>query len=381
MRPVKKLSDLEIDEVSLVDRPANQHGLVAIAKRGAKEEAMPEIYDAEGYPVEEDELQEGDVVYDEQGAEYVFTEDVGDDGTSGQFDDGDVDEGYADQYEGELVGKRGPLNLGDKVVRRTRNVANLGRRRGRQAGERATAAYQGARTNVSEARRGFNTGWGGQTPLTHSDFGGNAARTRGAAVGSHLRQNRVGYGAGAGVTSLGAAGGGGAYVHHRRSQTAKSLGSQVYEELSKALDDGDRDEVIAKAMDLVEEAGYRASQAERVAKQLADERDLEEFVELAKGYDVPADPEDLGLVLKNCADFLPDDQLALLDRVLASVSDDRFVEKGYAGDMGPSEIMDQVQVLALDAVSKADISPAEAVVGLFETNPEAYDQYLAEQRG
>jgi hypothetical protein len=32
-RTVKRLYDLEIDEISLVDRPANQHGLVAIAKR------------------------------------------------------------------------------------------------------------------------------------------------------------------------------------------------------------------------------------------------------------------------------------------------------------------------------------------------------------
>ena len=34
-RQVKRLSNLEIDEISLVDRPANQHGLVAIAKATA----------------------------------------------------------------------------------------------------------------------------------------------------------------------------------------------------------------------------------------------------------------------------------------------------------------------------------------------------------
>ena len=32
MSRVRKLTDIEIDEVSVVDRPANQHGLIAFSK-------------------------------------------------------------------------------------------------------------------------------------------------------------------------------------------------------------------------------------------------------------------------------------------------------------------------------------------------------------
>ena len=64
-RMVKRLSQLEIDEVSLVDRPANQHGLVAIAKND-QEDAMPDLFDAEGTPVELEDLQVGDFVYDDE---------------------------------------------------------------------------------------------------------------------------------------------------------------------------------------------------------------------------------------------------------------------------------------------------------------------------
>ena len=74
-----QLSDLEIDEVSTVDRPANQHGLITFSKstgmgEGYTEEVtMPgeneiEVFDADGQPI--DELAHGDVVYDQDGNEF-----------------------------------------------------------------------------------------------------------------------------------------------------------------------------------------------------------------------------------------------------------------------------------------------------------------------
>lgn len=63
---------MEIDEISLVDRPANQHAAVVIAKR--EEETVPEeIYNEAGEPVAFDALEEGDVVYDGDGNAYQFT--------------------------------------------------------------------------------------------------------------------------------------------------------------------------------------------------------------------------------------------------------------------------------------------------------------------
>jgi hypothetical protein len=85
MSRVRKLTDIEIDEVSVVDRPANQHGLIAFSKSqtgdGSEYEGgtMPPdadvIYDVDGDEVDPGLLEHGDVVYDDAGNEYVFVED------------------------------------------------------------------------------------------------------------------------------------------------------------------------------------------------------------------------------------------------------------------------------------------------------------------
>lgn len=79
-KSVKKLFDLEIDEVSVVDRAANQHSLIAFAKSANAgevntpvEESMPdEIYDEAGNAVTVDMLEVGDVVFDADGVAYEW---------------------------------------------------------------------------------------------------------------------------------------------------------------------------------------------------------------------------------------------------------------------------------------------------------------------
>lgn len=79
MPKAKFVSDMEIDEISLVDRPANQHALVTIAKRRVTEEdEVPEsndFYDIDGNVVDQEELSLGDHVFDAEGVEYVVSED------------------------------------------------------------------------------------------------------------------------------------------------------------------------------------------------------------------------------------------------------------------------------------------------------------------
>lgn len=65
-RKVRQLSELTIDEISLVDKGANQHARTVIAKRHEENE-MDEYFDAEGNPVDVASLELGDVVYDENG--------------------------------------------------------------------------------------------------------------------------------------------------------------------------------------------------------------------------------------------------------------------------------------------------------------------------
>ena len=113
-RPVSKLFDIEIDEVSVVDRPANQGGLIAFAKNAGngagpsvQEDHMPVYTNADGVPVDTDKLNEGDLVYDENGFEYVFTTEDIDDVDDLQFED-------SDEREPELVGAS--KSLGDSIL-------------------------------------------------------------------------------------------------------------------------------------------------------------------------------------------------------------------------------------------------------------------------
>lgn len=79
-RPVRNLTDMEIDEISTVDKAANQFSRFVIAKRAPEEEEMPQLYNQEGQPLDEDQLEFGDIVYDDEGQayEYVMDEDTED---------------------------------------------------------------------------------------------------------------------------------------------------------------------------------------------------------------------------------------------------------------------------------------------------------------
>lgn len=339
-RMVKRLSQLEIDEVSLVDRPANQHGLVAIAKN-YQEDDMPNLFDAEGNVVDEDELQQGDLVYDEAGNEYAYTESDPD-----EYDD---EEDYVE--EGELVGKA--LVPGGRFGR----------------------AGQYARYAEAQGRRGVKRA--GRRLATEAEYLAQTDR------GQKLIRQRGRYGAGAGaVAGLGVGG----YAGHK---VGKSFGQEVLEELSKSLNDDERDTVVSKALDqalgAVEEIAKRNDQLEDIVAALLEDREEQDFYEIAKGYEVPVEPTELAGVLHRAAQNLPPQDLEVLDRVLTGASEitkGYFDVVGYGGLGGTgSDVMDQVAALADQAVSKgADLglTREQAIAAIFETNPAAYDEYLAE---
>lgn len=311
-RMVKRLSQLEIDEVSLVDRPANQHGLVAIAKND-QEEPMDELYDIDGNPVTEEQLEPGMRVYTADGTEYVYTETEGD--AEGATEDEVVD-------QGELAGVGKGFNMP------------------------AQAAGLGARAQ--------------------------AAGAKGMAFG---QRNRKALTAGAG----GAAGG---FVAGR---VGKSFGDQVLESLSKALNEPERDAVIAKALERVDEVAKRNADLEATVGYLLGQREHEEFVELAKSYDgIPVEADELAGILQAVAPHVSQDQLQTLDRILTGASEvgkALYEERGYNGP-GEVGILGQVLGMAQEAVVKnaeLGVSPEQAVTAIFDTNPEAYEQYLSEQ--
>ena len=320
VRMVKRLTGLEIDEVSLVNRPANQHGLVAIAK--SQQEDSMSVYDAGGDEVFEEELQHGDHVYDETGAEYVFVED-------GE----EAVQEPENEYEDAAVGKSVFPLSGAKV----KAAGRLGRMSAKEAAEKAK-----------------NSG-----------------------VAQHAGRNKSRYALG-GAAAAGAGAGFGA------GRVGKSLGTQVLEELSKALTDEDRNQVFAKAADQFDEISKRNDQLEELVMGLYNDRDQAGFSELAKGYELPVDPDEIGSIMFRASQVLPEEDLAVLDRVFSSVgaiSKAAMTEIGYGGGM-ESDVLAQIFAVAGEAVSKSEssMSQEQAVTALFAANPDAYDEYESEQR-
>jgi hypothetical protein len=352
-RMVKRLSNLEIDEVSVVDRPANQHGMIAISKAEGQEDSMPSIFDADGDEVFEDELQVGDYVYDEEGNEFQVTAGGGDD------DDGGGGEEYYDQdyeVEEEL----------EPVGKASLRLQQLGRFASNKASEQklATQMFAG-RKRAQWARQG------------------RAAAEAGGRYGSQAREfagrNKKGLALAGGTGAAAAAGGYGG------SRVGKSLGDQVLEELSKAYTDDDRDKVIAKALDRVGEVSKRNELLEAAVERLVEDRDYSMFREVAKSYDLPGSEDDIAGLLQRASATLPETDVAMLDRFFTQAGE---FQKSYYEEIGlnggtESDTLDQIYGLAGQAVAKnaeMGLTTEQAVTALFAANPDAYDAYEAETR-
>jgi hypothetical protein len=253
-RKVKELTNIEIDEISLVDRPANQHARVSIAKRASEEDIVPEIYNENGELLDADLLEPGDTVFDSEGNAFEVVLEADEEEQASQF-----------EREPELVGK--------------------------------------------------------------------------------------------------------------------SFADEVREELSKAFTDIERDEVISKALGQVDVLSKRLEQAETIAKSERDLRLLGEYVEVAKSYNVPIEPTQLGPVLMRMADTMSYEDCSVIHKALTSAGAALFDEVGFIGGGDNLDIMSQVSAFLDEGIAKSEetVSKADAMESFFAANPDAYDQYRAEQ--
>lgn len=324
-RNIKKLFDIEIDEVSVVDRPANQHGLIAFAKNDTgvnEEESMAdeavEVYDADGVAVDTDVLENGDVVFDNEGNEYVFVEDVND-------EDEDFEDDADDAEDDDDV-------------------------------EKMMSPF---------ARNAFKAKFAAQNKmgmLKQSKAGEWAKKNPGKALA----------GAGAGI------GAGGYMAGSVGKQDKMSLGDSILEELSKAVTEYDREAIIAKAMDEVEIAKAQAVEALEYAAAIEDARVTDAFISKAAEYNLPVSAEVFGPILKSIAETLTEEELDLLDELFSSIGDSLYNEIGYVGESSNNSVLDTVNGLASEFVGKSDATYEQAFTAMFEANPSAYDAYLAE---
>jgi hypothetical protein len=343
VRRAQKISDLVIDEISLVDKGANQHAVVTIAKNAdgeTKESEMEfDIFDEQGNPLDVASLSEGDEVYDDEGNAYVMELDGGD-------DDGIDDEAYQ-MYEDE----HDPVEVGKKYVGyRTVDAPSFA--------SRLTRAGMKTRDTASTLRRGA-AGSRKRGPLTERENYARGVR------------RRVGGAAAAGGA---AAGGGGAYAYDRKVR--KSYANEIREELSKALTDKDREEVISKALGHVGELAYEVEIAKAAAAQERELRMEREYTEIAKSYNLPIEDEELGGVLMRCAENLSVEDCEVISKCMEAAGAAVFQEYGFIGGGDNADVYEQVQA---ELVSKSgDVSEAD-MAAFFEQHPEAYDDYLSER--
>lgn len=338
MKPkvVKGLSDIEIDEVSLVDRSANQHAAVAIAKRAPEEENMPDLYTEDGTLLDEDTLVNGQIVYAQDGTAYEFTADPEVEPGDEEVDepDEDIEDDDVEVEERELAGVGKAFGFAGSA--------------GTQAPSRPTMQPS---TPASPFRVGAGMNQQKKKPLA-GQMGGGAMPQR---------------------PKLGAAA--------ARPTVAKSFQEQVLEELSKAYTDEDRDAVLSKAFAEVDGYKTQAAEAVKIAKSERDLRLTNEYIAKAEEYNLPVDAAQLGPVLYRMAETMSYEDCSVIAKCLEASGSMIFEEVGYIGGGDNVDVLDAVDAQAQELVGKSDsLGTEEAWSQVFESNPQAYDEYLAQSR-
>lgn len=330
-----------------------------------------ELFDEEGFPVDMDSLEVNDVVYDAEGNPGVIVP-----------DDDDVESEY--EQELEPVGKAGFASGLMGVANNTSRGASGARgfRAGAAARRKGLAAKRKLTSSSSRAVNQLNQLEGGGRRVASAGTNVDAP-----SLGSRLTRAGMQYRyapttaalAGGGAIGAGGVGGAWAYDNHKKN-VGKSLGDAVLEELSKAASEDERSEIIANAMEEVEIAKAQAAEAMAYAEQAQDEQATLAFISKASEYNLPVSPEVLGPILKSAATVLTDEELDVLDQLFTGISEYLYEELGAVGDTDNDDVYSQVDRAARELVGKADgqISPEQATVMMFENNPAAYEQYLAE---
>lgn len=156
---------------------------------------------------------------------------------------------------------------------------------------------------------------------------------------------------------------------------------ELRESLSKAFTDVERDEVVAKAFGRVAELESQLREATTIAKSERAIRLEGEYVKVAKGYNIPTDPEVLGPVLMRMADTMTDADCAVIHKALTNAGKSIFDEIGLIGGSDNRDPMAAIDAAVEASISKSGtpISKAEATEAYFLAHPEAYDDYLAEK--
>jgi hypothetical protein len=162
------------------------------------------------------------------------------------------------------------------------------------------------------------------------------------------------------------------------------------EELTKSFEEGEveADEVISKALEEVRKAQAEAAEATALAKAERELRVTREYIsKVEEEYPhLPVAAAELGAVLKSAKDALDEEQFSVLEKALAAneaiaraIEDGDvtpFSEVGKRGGANPAgggEIESQADEMVAKGEAK---TREEAIAKLYEARPELYDEYL-----
>ena len=391
-KDVTKLSDLDIDEVSLVDRGANQHAQVTLSKRDDGEDELeedvdkadPDMSDVATYgESEEDEEDEYKTGHKKKGktskgfftnlVEKLFDEES----TTGSSASGNISD--MDDVEKNTVND--PRSMQLPYGQQQQGQPAPGPQNAMPPGQQA---FPGGQPPMQQPQQ-----MPGQAPGMQQQPGQMQA-------GPPIPDEVIQYIQQLEQAVAAAQGGLNQPSGEHQQQEDKNVNPfgknhdgldedeiSFLSELSKNLEDEETREAISKAQDLVTKANSRAEEAEQIAKAERDIRLHREYVEKARSFrNLPVNPEEFGPVLKALEETLTAEQVEMVTKALKTAND-TVANAGFFGEVGKRgidgyESISKAEGLAVEKAKEEGITKEEALSKIYDENPDLYDEYVSE---
>ena len=158
----------------------------------------------------------------------------------------------------------------------------------------------------------------------------------------------------------------------------KSLGQQVLDSLRSATTQGQRDQVVAKAAAQAAQATRENAVLRTQISKMQEDAEIAEWVDVAKSLTaVPVAPEEFGPILYKVSKSLTPEEFEVFGKALQSAEEALYAAYGSDSAAGVNSVHDQVAAMADQVISKSQgsLTPEQAIVALYASNPEFYDAY------
>lgn len=380
-RRVNKLSDLKIDEVSLVDQPANDHAEVLLSKRDETDPDGGSVADGTGEASKAHP--DGSSVHvpatDEEGEKKSEKGDQTEYRDEGEEDTDETEKGFFSGLVDKVLGReevsKPGMGMGLPMGMQQQGQPAPGPQ-GQMPGQ---PGMGGAQAFPSQGMQQPGQMQAGQPPIPDEVV--QYIRALEQQVAEQQGQGQQGQKQPSGQEEPSVSGGN---PFGKREDDLTDEEQSFLSELAKSLEGEDTQQAVAKAQELVKQANQRAEQAEEIAKAERDHRLNEEYVAKAKSYvGLPVDPTEFGPVLKRLHETMPEADVTVIEKAL-SAANETIASGGFFSEIGKNAPgtttpVSKIEQRADEIVTKnEDMSREAAVAKALEENPSLYDEYLRE---